>query len=62
MANNLTTAEVSQKISTNLESLEFKKFFDKCLAKIKKSNVTYYNVPQISKDNPAINCMTHPLT
>ncbi len=36
ITNDSATSEVSEIISTNLESIEFKKFFDVCLTKFEK--------------------------
>jgi hypothetical protein len=37
IANSSTTTKATEKISTDLKSLEFKNFFDECLTKIKHS-------------------------
>jgi hypothetical protein len=39
IANNSATTEAREKIGTDLESLEFSKFFDVCLTKFKNNQI-----------------------
>jgi hypothetical protein len=39
ISKNSTTAKAREKISTDLESLEFYKFFDACFTKFKKNQI-----------------------
>ncbi len=51
IANDSMTTKAREQISTDLESLEFKKCFDVCL---KQSIFAKQNLPQILSDNQAI--------
>jgi hypothetical protein len=41
---NSTTTKAREKISTDLESLEFQKFFDVCLTKFKNNLILLYKI------------------
>ncbi len=44
---NSTAAKAREKISTDLESFEFKKYFDVCLAKLKYNQILLNNISHI---------------
>jgi len=52
IAKNSTTTKAREKISTDLESLEFEKFFDVGLTKFKNNQILLWT--QISTDNRVI--------
>ncbi len=50
-----------EKLSTDLESLQFKKCFDVCLTKFKTNHILLNKIkPQNSTDHHAIYCVKEP--